>query len=270
MRILVLPAFSLLLLLPACSAPDMTMLTYRLTGPGEPTLVGEVLLSRLTGAGVVGSDYFIDDEAQVVIYVPGEPGEPEFEQLKVLLLTPGVVEFRVVAVPQGWMPGREGLEISEAQKRGDQGPLYGGPPEGYRWVEGADTGDPETSRDRLVEIPKRPEDRFDGTDVDPEEVAVTADQFGQRVVGFALRKARVEEFRAFTASIVDRPLAIIIDGRVESAPIVREPLPGRAMISSGRDGFAEQEAENLATILRTAPLPCPIELVSEEAVPKAR
>lgn len=67
-----------------------------------------------------------------------------------------------------------------------------------------------------------------------------------------------------TRNNVGRRLAIILDGKIESAPVIREPiLTGEAEIS-GR--FTADEAENLALILRAGALPCPSVLEEERTI----
>ncbi len=73
-------------------------------------------------------------------------------------------------------------------------------------------------------------------------------------------------FEELTASLVDRRLAIVLDGRVMSAPVVMERIGGgRAVISLGVGGFEEllAEAYGIAAALRSGePLGCAWEIQS--------
>ena len=59
----------------------------------------------------------------------------------------------------------------------------------------------------------------------------------------------------------NRELAIVIDGRVVSAPRVNEPITGGQLVISGR--FYEEEARYYAKLLTTAALPCTLQLIAE-------
>ena len=78
-------------------------------------------------------------------------------------------------------------------------------------------------------------------------------------MGFVIRPEREEAFGNFTAESFNRYLAIIVDGRVESAPRIMDRLPGRGVISGGGpDGFTRAEAEALAAILRSGAYPADV------------
>src|SRR5438093_5121775 len=63
---------------------------------------------------------------------------------------------------------------------------------------------------------------------------------------------------------VGRQLAIILDGVVESAPEIREPMTGGQGIIEGHFDFTE--AQDLANVLRNGALPAPLKLIEERTV----
>ncbi|MFA5499787.1 MAG: protein translocase subunit SecD, partial [Candidatus Omnitrophota bacterium] len=64
-----------------------------------------------------------------------------------------------------------------------------------------------------------------------------------------------------TQANVGKRLAIVLDGKVQSAPVIREPIPsGQAQISGN---FTVQEANDLSIVLRAGALPAPV-IVEEE------
>ena len=63
---------------------------------------------------------------------------------------------------------------------------------------------------------------------------------------------------------VRRQLAIILDGVVESAPEIREPITGGQGIIEGHFDFTE--AQDLANVLRNGALPAPLKLIEERTV----
>jgi len=60
-------------------------------------------------------------------------------------------------------------------------------------------------------------------------------------------------------------MAIVLDGRVQSAPVIRQTLSRRAQIEMGA-GTQFQEAQDLALVLRAGALPQPIRIVEERTV----
>jgi len=71
-------------------------------------------------------------------------------------------------------------------------------------------------------------------------------------------------WRRLTAENVGRSIAIVLDDRVYSAPVVETEIPsGRSVISGN---FTIEEARDLATILESGKLPVSINIVEEEVV----
>jgi SecD/SecF fusion protein len=85
--------------------------------------------------------------------------------------------------------------------------------------------------------------------------------FGEPYVSLTLNSKGAEAFYAITQANVGKRLAIILDGKVQSAPVIREPIPsGQAQISGN---FTVEEANDLAIVLRAGALPAPV-IVEEE------
>jgi len=71
-------------------------------------------------------------------------------------------------------------------------------------------------------------------------------------------------FADVTGANVGRRLAITLDNRVQSAPNIHERIPrGQASITGS---FTEEEAQNLAIVLRSGALPAPVTIAEERAV----
>jgi preprotein translocase subunit SecD len=76
--------------------------------------------------------------------------------------------------------------------------------------------------------------------------------------------AGTKTFGDLTDANVGRRLAIILDGNVHSAPVIRERIPsGHAQISGG---FTSEEATDLAIVLRAGALPAPVQILEERTV----
>src|SRR5262249_3118916 len=83
-------------------------------------------------------------------------------------------------------------------------------------------------------------------------------------VEFVLDARGTKQFGEITSASVGRNLAIVLDGIVESAPVIREPITGGRGQITGRFDFAE--ALDLANVLRNGALPAPLKLLEERTV----
>lgn len=85
--------------------------------------------------------------------------------------------------------------------------------------------------------------------------------FGEPYVSLTLNAKGAQIFANVTATNVGKRLAIVLDGKVVSAPVIREVIPsGQAQISGS---FTVDQANDLSVILRAGALPAPV-IVEEE------
>jgi preprotein translocase subunit SecD len=71
-------------------------------------------------------------------------------------------------------------------------------------------------------------------------------------------------FEKITADNVGRQLAIVLDGKVQSAPVIRERIGGGRAVISG--SFSLDEARDLAIVRRAGALPAPVTIAEERTV----
>jgi preprotein translocase subunit SecD len=84
------------------------------------------------------------------------------------------------------------------------------------------------------------------------------------VVTTVFDAAGARKFARLTTEHVNERFAIVLDGKVLSAPNIREPIPGgRGQISGG---FTLQGAKDLAVLLRSGALPAPLTVIEERTV----
>jgi preprotein translocase subunit SecD len=103
----------------------------------------------------------------------------------------------------------------------------------------------------------------DGADL-TDARAVTDQQTGQWVVNFTFNVVGARRFADITRANVGRPFAIVLDGKVISAPVIREPITGgRGQISGS---FNAQSASDLALLLRAGALPAPLTVIEENTI----
>ena len=90
------------------------------------------------------------------------------------------------------------------------------------------------------------------------------DQHNMPVVSTVFDASGARRFAKLTTEHVNERFAIVLDGKVLSAPVIREPIPGgRGQISGG---FSLQGAKDLAVLLRSGALPAPLQVIEERTV----
>src|SRR5579872_3783883 len=87
---------------------------------------------------------------------------------------------------------------------------------------------------------------------------------GEPVVNFKFNTAGSRKFAQATLENVGRRFAIILDNKVLSAPVIREPITGGSGQISGT--FTVQSANDLAILLRAGALPAPLTIIEERTV----
>jgi preprotein translocase subunit SecD len=91
-----------------------------------------------------------------------------------------------------------------------------------------------------------------------------ADQYGRPVVDFELTPEGADIFAEVTGQNVGKRLAIVLDGRVKSAPTIQSEIPaGRGQISGS---FTIDETILLANILKAGALPVKLNVVQERII----
>src|SRR5712671_3560764 len=84
------------------------------------------------------------------------------------------------------------------------------------------------------------------------------------IVSFKFNTSGSRKFAQATSENVGQPFAIVLDGKVISAPVIREPITGGSGQISG--SFTVQQANDLAILLRAGALPAPLTVIEERTV----
>ena len=90
------------------------------------------------------------------------------------------------------------------------------------------------------------------------------DQTGKTNVTLEMNPIGAKLWAALTRANVGRPVAIVVDNIVYSAPNVNEAIEGGRSSISG--SFSQEEASDLANILKIGKLPAPAKIVSDTVV----
>ena len=92
----------------------------------------------------------------------------------------------------------------------------------------------------------------------------TRDDFGRPAVGFALTADGARRFADLTSAHIGRQVAIVLDDRVQSAPVIQNAITGGEGIIVGR--FSIEETADLALLLRSGALPVSMTFLGGEYV----
>ena len=89
-------------------------------------------------------------------------------------------------------------------------------------------------------------------------------EFNEPVVGLQFNPDGAKKFARITAENVGKRLAIVLDGKVQSAPVIREAIPSGEAVISGR--FDAEQAQDLALVLRVGTLPAPMSIEEQRTI----
>jgi preprotein translocase subunit SecD len=123
--------------------------------------------------------------------------------------------------------------------------------------------DKETGQERKTPFVVQKKALLTGRDLATARVSIDQNT-SEPYVSVEFNAAGAKAFAELTEANVGKRLAIILDGNVHSAPVIRERIPsGRAQITGG---FTTQDATDLAIVLRAGALPAPVNVLEERTV----
>ena len=185
------------------------------------------------------------DGQQILVQLPGLT---EVNRAKQIISSTAQLELKIVE--GGPAPTQEALLSS-----------YGGqPPADMEVVPGLSEG-LEGDRPSQVFYLVRKTAAVTGGDL--RNARAQIDQNGAPAVGFSLNSDGAAKFRRVTGENVNRQLAIILDNRVESAPRIDEAIGAEGQITGS---FTQQEAADLALVLRSGALPASLDYLEQTEV----
>jgi preprotein translocase subunit SecD len=188
----------------------------------------KIIMNRVNSTGVVEPVVQTLGTDRIVIELPNATN---VDQIRQLVGTTGILEF----IP---LPASEyGTYSSPGQ---------------YSASDGQPLPTPETAL-------------FNGTEID--QAYPTQDSTGLNAVGFKLKSDGARLFGDYTSKHVGEFFAIVLDGKVQSAPYIESAITGgTGIISGGTKGFSAAAMNDLVTILNYGSLPFPLQLVSESTI----
>ncbi|MDQ3134926.1 MAG: protein translocase subunit SecD, partial [Acidobacteriota bacterium] len=124
---------------------------------------------------------------------------------------------------------------------------------------GATPDNKQPSRYVIVETPAV----VDGNDLRGADAVSTTGSESDYQIAFSLKPAGAEKFGQWTGANVGQYMAIVLNGKVQSAPYIKSQITDRGEIS-GR--FTKTSAEDLALTLRSGALPATLKFIEERTV----
>jgi preprotein translocase subunit SecD len=197
---------------------------------------------RVNELGVTEPSISQDDtNKQILVQLPGVT---DVQKAKDIIGSPGKLELKIVE--QGPSPTKEGLLVNNQV------------PEGMEIVPGGSGTPGDTST--VYYLVKR---AAAVTGRDLRTARPSLDQNNLPAVSFTLNSEGGRRFGKVSSENLGRQLAIILDGRVQSAP----RLEGRITTDGQIYGsFTQEEAQNLSLILRSGSLPARTTYLSEQTI----
>jgi preprotein translocase subunit SecD len=110
--------------------------------------------------------------------------------------------------------------------------------------------------------------QFKGADLDLSQIVPQADPkspAGYWEIAFGFAGSKASEFETWTGAHTGNYMAIVLDGIVQSAPVIQGTLTGGRGVITGN--FSPADAKYLATILQYGALPYPVKEESSQEIP---
>jgi len=98
-----------------------------------------------------------------------------------------------------------------------------------------------------------------------ENIRLGQGQYGEYTVDFSLSGDGSARFAQLTGANIGKPLAIVLDNRVESAPIINSKIRTNGQITMG-GGASIKDAQNLEIVLKAGALPAPVNIIEKNVV----
>jgi preprotein translocase subunit SecD len=200
----------------------------------------QTLERRVNDLGVTEPSISQQGTDQILVQLPGVT---DVERAKAIMGSPGLLELKIV---ERQASTREELLVN------------GQVPAGMEIVPGAGgTGNAATTTFYLV----RKVAAVTGRDL--RSARPSLDENNQPAVSFTLSNEGGRKFGNVTGENIGRQLAIILDGRVQSAPNIQGRITSEGRITGS---FTSEEVNNLSLILRSGALPAKLDYLSERTI----
>ncbi|MER3537177.1 MAG: protein translocase subunit SecDF [Thermus sp.] len=198
-----------------------------------------VLENRINALGVAEPLIQIQGQKRIVVELPGLSQADQEKALK-LIGQRAVLEFRILK------EGATGTTVSQINQ--------------------ALRENPRLKREDLEKGLIKPEDLGPPllTGADLADARAVFDQFGRPQVSLTFTPEGARKFEEVTRQNVGKRLAIVLDGKVYTAPVIRQAITGGQAVIEGLSSV--EEASEVALVLRSGSLPVPLKVVEIRAI----
>jgi len=205
----------------------------------------EAIDRRVNALGVAEPNIVVEGEDRINIQLPGvdDPG-----RVKDIIKTTAQLQFRIVE--NGTAPTAEALYQMLTPEMRNQVDILPGNREDEM---GRVSGTIFYAVNKNVPVSGR----------DLKNARVQKGSIGEPVIGFSLTPEGAPKFGALTESNLNRQLAIVLDNKVVSAPSINSRIDGEGVIEGS---FTQQQASDLALVLRSGSLPASLTTLEERTV----
>jgi preprotein translocase subunit SecD len=241
--------------------------------PAELNVTRQILESRANALGVSEVTMQVAGNCRIVAEFPGINNP---EQVVAALQQTGLLEF----VDMGSSPVREGTVIKTdyGQTSGAQKPATSGTAQSATTTPNLTaTAQPAITATPLANATPSATAQPSATQTAPatvyhtvmtgaalDTVAVQTSSVGQYEIGFTLKSSGTQVFSDYTSANVGKYLAIVLDKKVISVPVINSAITSGQGVIQG--GFTADSANALAVQLRYGSLPVPVKVVESETV----
>jgi len=219
---------------------SLTDIEIQLTKDQAVTQAVETIRNRLDQFGLAEPSVTKQGATDIVVELPGIKTQEEEQRARELIAKPANLEL--MAIDEKRADQVYTLTNEQAKAMGD--------------IILEDSANPKIKY-LVKQIPI-----LTGSDVTDARVAF--DQGNQPIISFQLNAFGAKVFGDFTAKSINKRLAVVLDGKVFSAPYIRERIGGGSGQISG--GFTLDEAGNVAIALRSGALPAPVVMLEKRSV----
>jgi preprotein translocase subunit SecD len=212
---------------------------------GAVSQAKQTIDNRINAYGVTEPNIAVADGYRIVVQLPGID---DADRVRRLIKSTAFLEFRIV----------EGspADSREALLAG----LGGKVPDNLEILD----GDVHDNTGKLIGKRYYPvQKRRTVTGRDLRNARPSVGEFNRPIVHFSLTPQGAESFAQLTGSNIGRGLAIVLDGRVVSAPVINARISDEGIIEGD---FTQQEVQDLSTVLKSGALPAGITTLEERTV----
>ncbi len=204
--------------------------------------VKDVLSNRIDQFGVVESSVQLSGQDRIVIQIPGVDSR-ERERILGIISKTAMLEFKPV-IEQS--PSKEFL-ISKYKLKDNKNSfsIY-------------QTQDNPKEKDFIITKSTSP---LRGSSIT--DASVAYDELNRAYVAFRLNAEGTKIFSQLTKDNVGNRIAIVLDGKVKSAPVVQDQIFSRGSITGN---FSFEQANDIAIVLKSGSLPIPVSIMQEKTI----